>query len=304
MEFMTKPQQKALNKFKGIKSNDNAKEKGFFPKRHFTSKDILKLIKNRKRISPTIKSLIKTSSIIKNHSSSKEYKTKISKEEFYKLDNYIQNILQMNSWGVASFTEKEIFKGNAIPYKNVIVLSKRMKNDHFIVEELPNIDCMLEVMEVYGDTGTACLKVTSLLRSMGFGALPNHSLGGNVDYTKAGYKANLGFIGKHGLLITPHSGPCNRLSIIYTSIENLNDFMHTEDHSWGNSFCNKCKKCVATCPYNAIYEDNKIDKNGHIECISNQICNSGFTKYGCAICIAACPFTKLGYSNIKSKVIK
>ncbi|ONI46863.1 hypothetical protein AN644_02375 [Candidatus Epulonipiscium fishelsonii] len=304
MEFMTKPQQKALNKIGGIKASDDAKEKGYFPKRHFKSKDILRLIKNRKRISPTIKSLLKSANVIKSHDISKEYKNKISKYEFYKLDKYIRDVLKMDSWGVATFGEKEIFKGDSIPYQNVIVLSKHMKDDHFVVKELPNMDCMLEVMEVYGDTGVACLKVTGLLRYMGFGALPNHSLGGNINYSEAGYKANLGFIGKHGMLITPHSGPCNRLSVIYTSIENLTDFIPSEDHSWGNNFCNKCKKCVATCPYDAIYEENKIDKNGHIECISNERCNSGFSKYGCAICIAACPFTKVGYDKIKEKFVK
>ncbi len=301
MEFITKYQQKELNKIAKFQSNECSKAKGFFPKRRFHLKDIAKMVKNQKRIRPTIISLVKTAKVIKAHDFTTDLKSKITAEEFLKLKNYILNDLGMDSFGVAVFEDYEIFSGDGIPYKNVLVMSKRMENSTFVVNELPNMDCMLEVMKVYGDTGVACLKATDFLREMNFGAVPNHSLGGNVDYTKAGFKANLGFIGKHGMLITPHSGPCNRLSIVYTSIENLGEFLtNDEDFSWGNEFCKSCKKCVKTCPYGAIYEDAKIDENGHIECISNEKCNSGFSHYGCAICIAACPFTKVGYYKIKS----
>ncbi len=302
MEFMTVPQQKALNKISRIKASDKAKAKGFFPKRKFKGIDIAKMLKNRNRIKHTMSSLIKSAGVIKAHDTEKIYPTKITAEQFLQLDSFIKS-LGMDSWGVCRFTEDEIYKGDSIPYEDVIVLSRHMDDTEFVIEKLPNMDCMLEVMQVYGDTGVAALKVTELLRGIGFGALPNHSLGGNVDYTKAGYKANLGFVGKHGMLITPHSGPCNRLSIIYTSIDNLSEFIdNREDFSWGNSFCEKCKKCVRSCPYDAIYDNARVDENGHIECISNAKCNSGFAKYGCGVCIATCPFTKIGYEDIKKGV--
>ncbi len=302
MEFLTIPQEKEINKISTIVADDNAKKKGYFPKRKFKAKDILKLIRNKNRIQHTMISLFKSADAIKAHDLNTTHKTEITKIEFEKLDSFIRDTLKIDSWGIAQFNELEIYKGNKIPYHNVIVLSKHMDNHTFVVNQLPNMDCMLEVMEVYGDTGVACLETTELLRNMGFAAIPNHSLGGNVDYTKAGLKANLGFIGKHGLLITPESGPCNRISIVYTSIENLNDFLKNDlDHSWGNEFCQKCGNCVRSCPYQAIYEQSIIDKFGHVECISNQKCNSGFAHYGCAICIAACPFTKISYQLIKEK---
>ncbi len=40
MEFMTVPQQKALNKISKIKASDRAKAKGFFPEHKFKVKDI------------------------------------------------------------------------------------------------------------------------------------------------------------------------------------------------------------------------------------------------------------------------
>ncbi len=296
MEFITNAQKNALNKISNIKSNEFSKAKGVFPKRKFKAKDIKKMFENKDKVGPTLKSVIKAASVIKEHDVNADYLKSITKEQFDKLDSYIKNDLGMDSWGVCTFEEKEIYKGDSIPYKNVIVMSRHMDKDAFITQELPNIDCMIEVMKVYGDTGIACLKTTEFLRNMNFGAVPNHSLGGNVDYTKAGYKANLGYIGKHGMLITPHSGACNRLSIVYTSIENLDEFLQNdEDFSFGKDFCSGCNRCVKSCPYDAIYTESKVDENGHVECISNPKCGSGFAQYGCGICIAVCPFTKVGY---------
>ncbi len=303
MEFITNAQKNAINKISNIKSNEFSKAKGVFPKRKFKAKDIKKMIQNKAKVGPTLKSALKAANVIKAHDVKADYLKTITKEQFDRLDNYIKNELGMDSWGVCEFEEKEIFKGDGIPYKNVIVMSRHMDKKEFIPENLPNIECMIEVMKVYGDTGIACLKVSEFLRKMNFGAVPNHSLGGNVDYTKAGFKANLGYIGKHGMLITPHSGSCNRLSIVYTSIENLDDYLeNNEDFSFGEEFCSKCGKCVKACPYDAIYMESKVDENGHVECISNPKCGSGFAHYGCGICIAVCPFTKVGYDKIKSAI--
>ncbi len=305
MEFITNAQRKAINKASTINSNEFSKAKGVFPKRKFKAKDIKKMYDNRSKVYPTLKSVFKTAGVIKKHNIKEKYLNNITIEQFEKIDSYIKNELDMDSWGVCSITEKEIFKGDSIPYSNIIVMSRHMDKKEFVLENLPNIECMIEVMKVYGDTGIATLKLTEFLRNMNFGAIPNHSLGGNIDYTKAGYKANLGYIGKHGLLITPHSGACNRLSIVYTSIDNLDEFLNNnEDFSFGKKFCDKCNKCVNSCPHGAIYKESKVDENGHVECISNLKCNSGFKDYGCGICIAACPFTKIGYCKIKSSFIK
>ncbi len=292
MEFITNAQSRAINKISKIESNDFSKPKGVFPKRKFKLKDIKKMIENREKVSPTLRSVIKTPGVIKKHNPKAKYAECITQKQFYRLDSYIREELGMDSWGVCTFEEKEIFKGDAIPYKNIIVMSQHMDSKEFVLESLPNMECMIEVMRVYGNTGIASIRVAELLREMNIGAVPNHSLGGNIDYTKAGFKANLGYIGKHGMLITPHSGPCNRLSIVYTSVENLNDYLdNDEDFSEGSDFCEKCGMCVKFCPYDAIYQESKVDKNGHVECISNAKCGSGFAKYGCGVCIAVCPAT-------------
>ncbi len=302
MENVIIGQDRELNKIATVYADENSKEKGYFPKnRKFKNKDKFILVKNIKIVAPTLVSVLKTPKIIKKHDTSKEYENIITKDDFIKLDEYITKKLGMDLWGVCELKSSEVFKNKGIPYKNVIVMSKDMNKEKFEVNSLPNLEFQIEVMKTYGDTGIASLKVTDLLRNLNYGAVPNHSLGGNIDYTKAGLKANLGFIGKNGLLITNKNGSCNRLSVVYTSIENLGMFFNNNiDHSWGYDFCEKCKKCVRECPHNAIYKENKVDKYGHIESISNDKCNSGFIHYGCGVCIGCCPFTTIGYDKLKS----
>ncbi len=303
MEFITKAQDRELNKIATIMYDETSKKKGYFPKDKKlanSTNDKKIMFAKRKQVISTIKSVIDTPKVIKKHDIKKHNKKTISKKDFEALNNLIKNELGIDVWGVASLTSIDCFKGTGIPFKNVIVMSKHMDKEKFQTVNLPNMDCQMEVLKVYGETGKSALKVTNLLRELGYAGVPNHSLGGNIDYTKAGMQANIGFIGKHGMLITKENGPCNRISVVYTSIENLDEFLNNDtDFSWGYDFCKKCKKCYKKCPYDAIYEENKIDKYGNVTCISNEKCNSGFKHCGCGICISECPFTSISYDKIE-----
>ncbi len=300
-------QKRAIDKIATIKASDEAKESGYFPviPHKFSLKDCRRLAKDNYIYRRMFASLFKTVKVIKQHKPENAYRSKIKANEFARLDNYIINILGMDNWGIATLNEKEIFKGHGIPYKNVIVITQKMDKESFLTESFPDMDSFAEIFEVYGNTGIGATGIATLLRKMHFGAVPNHSVGGNIDYVKAAYKANLGFIGRHGMLITPESGPCNRIAVIYTNIENLNDFIKNDkNHSWGPEFCNKCRKCFRTCPSNAIYNEPVIDKHGHIECLSNSKCNKEFLHYACGRCISTCPFTVVGYDTLYSKIKK
>ncbi len=302
MDDITKGQDRELNRIATLFSNKESKKKGYFPDgKNFTRPDKWKLVKNMRIVFPTLSSLFRAPSVIRKHDPKKVKKSTITKSDYDLLNNYIRNELRMSTWGCAKLEAKDVFEGEGIPFGYAIVISDNMQNEKFIPKTLPNMDCQLEVMRVYGTTGVAALKVTKFLRKLGYAAAPNHGLGGNIDYVKAGMDANLGFIGKHGMLITPENGPCNRLSIVYVEISNLGDYLHNDkNHDWGYEFCKKCKKCVRSCPYDAIYDENKIDDYGNVQSISNEKCNLGFNHYGCGICIGICPFTSLGYEKLNT----
>ncbi|MFI3250020.1 MAG: hypothetical protein R3Y07_03565, partial [Eubacteriales bacterium] len=201
-QIITGLQVKALNEIATVQASDEAKAIGYFPYHKFKLKDTKVLLQERNCLKRMYDSIFETSKIIRAHDTAKDYKTTVSAEEFAEIDDYICNTLGMDSWGVATLTTKEIFRGCGLPYQNVIVMSMHMDKESFLSETFPDAACLMEVYGAYADTGAAAIELTKLLRGKDFGAAPNHSVGGSIDYTKAGYKANMGFIGRHGLLIT------------------------------------------------------------------------------------------------------
>lgn len=70
-------------------------------------------------------------------------------------------------------------------------------------------------------------------------------------YPHLAQNAGLGFKGRHGMVITPEFGPRQRISVIFTSIQNL-PVNSSNEHSWVPDFCLKYGGCVKKCPGNAI----------------------------------------------------
>ncbi|KJS82378.1 MAG: hypothetical protein JM58_15135 [Peptococcaceae bacterium BICA1-8] len=93
-------------------------------------------------------------------------------------------------------------------------------------------------------------KIADFLREKGYNCHPSPAIGGAQD-------ANLGCIGKNGVLITPEFGPCVRLAAIFIDVDNLLIAKENE-HMWIAEFCKTCNSCVKACPAGAIYEEPKI----------------------------------------------
>lgn len=206
--------------------------------------------------------------------------------------------------GYTMIDESDVFKYLAVPYKHVIIFTARQDKDEILTS--PSMKSQIEVGRIYGKTGRAANKLTKYLTDKGYGAMPSHSLGGVIDYTKLGSRAGLGVIGNHGLLIEPISGPNHRLGAVFTNIENLDDyFEQTTDYEWVKDFCTKCGKCRRKCPGDAIKAHTTINENGYITSIDYKKCEKYFSEqFGCNICVAECPFTTVGYDKIKSGYMK
>jgi ferredoxin len=63
--------------------------------------------------------------------------------------------------------------------------------------------------------------------------------------------APVGYIGKHGLLITPDTGPSPRIAAVYTQIEKP-PYTDRSEHACIRDFCESWLKCVRSCPAGAI----------------------------------------------------
>lgn len=203
--------------------------------------------------------------------------------------------------GFAEVIPDVIYAGKTIPYKYAIVVARRMDNAK--IGTAPSVACMMEVMNTYGRLGILVNDLAARIIKSGYDAVPGPALGGAVDYPSLGRKAGLGEYGRHGLLISPLNGACQRLAAVFTNLKLPTDAAN--EHGWIWDFCSRCRKCIRTCPVSAILEEPIPQPAGHYTCVEGDRCLEYFSKHdGCSICIKECPFTTVGYGRIKGAFMK
>ena len=203
--------------------------------------------------------------------------------------------------GFTEVTPDLVYAGKEVPYKYAVVLGARMDNEK--IATAPSMDCMVEVFNTYRQLGVLVNRLSELIIEMGYDAAPGHPLGGAVDYPSLARSAGLGEYGRHGLLISPYNGACQRLAAVYTNLEL--PAPRENPHMWVREFCQSCGKCVKMCPAKAIREKQEPREGGHYSSVIHSRCLQYFgSNYGCSICIKECPFTTLGYEQIRKAFMK
>ncbi len=187
-----------------------------------------------------------------------------------------------------------IFKDKAVLYEHAIVLTKEIDEDLVNNEFSGKTSADLKL---YNEFGKITNKLADHLRDNGFGAQANHPAMGSVAYPMLAQKAGLGWKGRSNLLITPELGPRQKISAIFTSIENL-PFGEENEHSWIADYCDLCGKCIRKCPEGAISEVNGYNRTR----ITPEVCRG--CNESCTICMGECPFNRKGYTFIKNQVRK
>lgn len=152
----------------------------------------------------------------------------------------------------------------------------------------------------YEKLGKLTYKLSDYLRENGFATEVAHPFGSLVNFSPLGQKANVGYIGKNGLLITPESGPRQKISAIFVSIANLT-VKDENEHSWIPEYCERCGKCIKACPEKALIEKETCCGGNEVEFIQD-LCIG--CSQGCTYCIEACPFDEKGYEHVKTKFDK
>ena len=194
------------------------------------------------------------------------------------------------------YTKCPVNTNNKLKYSNAIVLTYPIAMD--IINEIPSEYAQELNNELYEFLGIITYVVSDYLRKEGFATEVINPFGDLADLSKLGQDANLGYIGKNGLLITPDLGPRVKISAILTTIENL-PFLDKNPHEWIRNYCTRCSKCIKSCPEEALIE--KSDKLAKADIIDEKCI--GCSK-GCTYCIEFCPFFENGYSYIEEKQMK
>ena len=194
-----------------------------------------------------------------------------------------------------------IFQEMGALFDNAIVLAMEMSKEK--IDKAASQETMNMVFATYDDLGKSANRIAEFLREQGYAAQADHPLGGLVLFPPLAQKAGIGWVGKHGLLITPEFGPRVRLAAVYTSIQNL-PFAETNEHGWIDEYCKTCGQCIKDCPPQAILEEVVTHDTGRVTRVKQKECFEYFAQYyGCSICIKVCPFSKTGDTYERLKVV-
>ena len=208
--------------------------------------------------------------------------------EFWTMFEQISKEKGMDLIGYTPVLENYIFKGLPIVGKNAIVLGMEMKWDK--IKNAPSIDCGIEAFRVYKILGEITIELTEFLQDQGYRSEAHHPFGGKLLFTAHAVAANLGFMGRNGLIITPEFGPRQRWSIITTDVsipeQPKRDLSEFED------ICKNCGSCVRECLGKATYDEpvEKIKDSGIITHIDRSKCiESLISNNYCSNCLKVCP---------------
>jgi ferredoxin len=204
--------------------------------------------------------------------------------------------LGVGAIGYARLPRHLIFKDRAALYDNAIVLLKEM--DAQKVAMAPSVATFKMVFESYDTLSKIVNKLTDYLRKQGYGAQGGYPLGGLNVYPPLATAAGLGWMGRHGLLITPQFGPRQRIGAVFTSIQNL-PFSKSNPHAWIGRFCKTCGRCIRRCPKDAIRKTPVVHGSGRKTHIIREKCLPYFvTQNGCTVCVKECSFSRKPYQEL------
>ena len=226
-------------------------------------------------------------------------KKAIDDKTLREMEDYAKE-LGVLSIGYTKVNPNYIFKDFEILYDNAVMLTMEMNKE--LIATNPSIECSQEIFRTYASLGVAVNKIADFLRTKGYNCQPSPAIGGDINTVPTAQDANLGCIGKNGILVTPELGPCVRLAAIFIDVDNL-PIAKENEHIWITEFCKTCNQCVKACPAGAIYEEPTLLADGTRVYINLEKCAQPFSD-GCSTCISSCVFTGGHYNKIKEAFIR
>ena len=172
-----------------------------------------------------------------------------------------------------------------LDHKYGIVFAVEM--DKEVMRRAPQVASVMETSKAYIDAATIGMQLSYYLRELGYEAR-NHMDGYYlVHCVSMAYEAGLGEVGRNSLLTTLEYGSRLRLGVVTTNLE----LKPSTIKEFGlKDLCVKCRKCIRTCPGQAISKEDIVD-NWQID---QQGCYNRWRSLGtdCGICITTCPLSQ------------
>lgn len=193
--------------------------------------------------------------------------------------------------GVAEMDPLWVFEGFDVPQSRIVMIG--VHHDYGEIAQAPDVAAGLEVVEQYKRAAVASVYVAAWLRSEGWDAEPvTGPLTGAIAMIPPALACGFGELGKHGSIINKEFGASFRLAAVLTDAP----FAPTSPREFGvDGFCQSCRICEDACPPLAISPEKKTVRGVPKWSVSFDRCIPFFNEtHGCAICIAACPWSRPG----------
>lgn len=196
--------------------------------------------------------------------------------------------LDMDLFGVASMRDEWVFEGYEVSAKNIVMIG--VAHDYDEISKAPELEAGAEVVRQYGRGLKAAKDIASWIRERGWNAEPHGGpLAGPVLLIPPAIECGFGELGKHGSIINRDYGSSFRLACVLTDVP----FEPTEQQSYGvDDFCSRCQVCANACPPDAIQPEQMQVRGSYKWYVDFDKCIPFFNEnFGCAICIAVCPWS-------------
>ena len=198
--------------------------------------------------------------------------------------------IEVDLIGYTPVKENYIFKDLKVYGRNCVILGMEIKWDK--IKEAPGAICEIELFRVYKVLGDVTIELAEYMKEQGYKCEAHHPFGGKLLYGPHVVAANLGILGRNGLILTPEYGPRQRWSIITTDAEIPK--REETDFSSLKEFCENCGACVRECKGGSVYETPIEKENGVITHIDRSKCiQSILDNNYCSYCLRICMPKKL-----------
>jgi reductive dehalogenase len=209
-----------------------------------------------------------------------------------KMGAHSVGITELKDYHLYSHRGREYNYGEKVKNSHKYAIAFTVEMNHDFIRNAPYALSILESSRQYVRSGIIAIRIAQYIRRMGYDARAHIDGEYEVVCPLVARDANLGEIGRMGLLMTPDLGPRVRIAAVTTSIPLIPD--KRKENSSMIDFCKTCKKCADICPSNAIPFDDRKEINGVLRWqINQEACFTYWTKAGtdCGRCISVCPYS-------------
>lgn len=199
--------------------------------------------------------------------------------------------LEMELFGITALRPEWTFEGVTLDYQWIIMIG--VAHDYEQLKTAPLDTAGAEVIHQYGRATKAAKDITTWIRQRGWDAEPHAGpSAGPLLMIPHAIECGFGELGKHGSIINKEYGSSFRLASVVCNVP----LTPTPRITYGvDDFCSRCQVCANACPPDAILPEKVPVRGNNKWYVNFDKCIGFFNEnYGCAICIAVCPWSMPG----------